>query len=82
MNSMQLTRKEASTMTISSLKESLTGDRIESLSAMQKELRDLTQELHQLNSTNRVLAHRARTSIQELMSIFNSDGVRVCNVTV
>jgi len=82
MNSMQLTRREASSMTISSLKESLTGERIGNLSAMQLELRNLTHELHQINLTNRVLAHRARTSIQEILSVFNSDGVRVCNVTV
>ncbi len=54
----------------------------DSLVELQEKLRGLAQQLQEINAINRVLTHRARTSVREVMSFIEDNNVQVCNVRV
>ncbi len=77
-----ISAKEASQVALSSLYPFLGMNSYEDFRTLQADLSALLSEWQSLNSTNRVLAFRARTSVKEILSFFSESDTRVCNVVV
>ena len=77
-----ISSKEAAQVSLSTLYPFLGMNDYEDFRNLQQELTSLLAEWQSLNSTNRVLAFRARTNIKEILTFFAESDVRVCNVVV
>lgn len=74
--------REAAALPLTEVLAKTEGRERDALAHLQTELRKLTGQLQEINSINRVLTHRARTGVREVMSFIEDNDVRVCNVTV
>jgi len=77
-----VSRKEAATLKLSNLEEKIENEEVcAEIKKMRKTLRGMIDQLHNLNSTNRLLTNRARTNIKDMME-YITGGRTVCNVEV
>lgn len=74
--------REATQVPLSEIISKTEADEREALIGLQEKLRRLTQQLQEINAINRVLTHRARTSVREVMSFIEDNNVQVCNVRI
>lgn len=74
--------REAAALPLTEVLVKTEGQERDALLHLQTELRKLTVQLQEINAINRVLTHRARTGVREVMSFIEDNDVRVCNVTV
>lgn len=78
---LKIDRVKASSMKLSDVAELLNESNKSSINKYKNELQSLTSELNSINTTNRILANRAKHSVNELLNIF-TEGNTVCNVKV
>lgn len=74
--------KEAASITLSGLIDNLPETQRPFLQSMQADFAQAVKKLHELNTTNRVLATRARTNAKEILNIFTEHQVFVLNTRV
>jgi hypothetical protein len=74
-------RTKASYMRLSELAELVDKTFSILINNYKDELYDISSELYSLNTTNRILANRAKHSVNEMMNIFTKDNA-VCNVKI
>ncbi len=79
---LNISTKEASQIAMSELIPTLDGYQQDIFKKLQSELAELVTKWQSLNSTNRVLAFRARASVKEILTFFAESDVRVCNVRI
>lgn len=79
---LKLSRKEANELKLSSLERALFADEKIEMHNLRIELKKLIDKVQNFNSMNRILANRARTSVQELIKILTNGTNHVCNVRV
>ena len=79
---LNISTKEASQIAMSELIPSLEDNQQDIFKKLQSELSELVIKWQSVNSTNRVLAFRARASVKEILAFFAESDVRVCNVCV
>ncbi len=81
-NLLGLGRAEAQKLTLSSLEKYFTGEEQSEIIKLRKELKRLLENINSVNITNRVLANRARRSVQEVLQIVTNGGNHFYNVKV
>ncbi len=77
-----ITDRDATTMSLSAIISKTESDERKALIGLQEKLSGLTRQLQEINAINRVLTHRARTSVREVMSFIEDNNVQVCNVRI
>lgn len=82
MNWMGLTRIEAMNLKLSSIEKRLNGEELIEIKRLRIALKKLVSNLQNLNNTNRVLANRAKSSIQNIMMMFVGGGHQMFNVKI
>lgn len=77
-----MTRKQASSTTMTSLEKMTDFESSEKLKILKKTISSMLSKLNQFNSLNRVLAHRALNNVNFILSNFSNGSSFVCNVKV
>ena len=81
-NWLGISRKEALKMTLSDVLGHLSADDSKEMVNMKKNLNAIVSKLYNINLLNRVLANRAKNSINEILCHYTNGSNRVCNVTI
>ncbi len=82
MSWMRIGRRDAVNLKLSLIKKHVENPDISTaIRELQKSLRSLIEQLQVLNTTNRLLTNRARTSIKEMMEMITG-GNSMCNVKI
>ena len=81
-NWLGISRAEAQKLKLSNLESYFTGEELSEIVRLRKELKSLLNKLNSVNLTNRVLANRARRSVQEVLQIITNGGNHFYNVKV
>lgn len=79
---LKISRKAAAEMKLSALEGFFNPEEVAELRKIKKELKTKLAKLAEINSTNRILANRARSSARHMLSLFSDGKNRVCNVKV
>ncbi|MCX6146686.1 MAG: flagellar protein FlgN [Candidatus Kapabacteria bacterium] len=82
MNWMGISRMEAVNLKLSSIERRLEGAQMLEIKRLRIALKKLVSNLQNLNNTNRVLANRAKSSIQNMMMMFVGGGHQMFNVKI
>lgn len=82
MNWLAVSRNEAQGIGMSQLEKRFKNEELKELKDLRKALKQLLTNLQTLNSTNRMLANRARSSISEMMGVMTNGRNHVYNVRV
>jgi flagellar biosynthesis/type III secretory pathway chaperone len=78
----RISRKDAASITLSSLEKHYETEDLNELRKLRLELRALTSKLQAQNSMNRVLANRAKMSVGEILNMFTNGSKHICNIKV
>ncbi|MCX6155577.1 MAG: flagellar export chaperone FlgN [Candidatus Kapabacteria bacterium] len=79
---LNIQRKDASEIKLSNLEKAIPAADLNVFHQLQDALKKSIEKLNFLNTLNRVLANRARYSVQQIISIFTNGNNHVCNVKV
>ncbi len=79
---LKITKTSASKMTMSQLINFSDKNNFRVLSLMQESMNSLSEQLQNLNLSNRVLSNRAKNSVGELIDILTNGTNNACNVRV
>ena len=82
MNWLNINRTDAINLKLSSIERKLPQNQMVELRRIRLRFKKMVTKLHSLNTTNRVLANRARNSVQNILMTFTNGGNRVFNVKV
>ncbi len=82
MNWMGLSRIQAMNLKLSSIEKRLKGEEMIEIKRLRIAMKKLVSNLQNLNNTNRVLANRAKGSIQNIMMMFVGGGHQMFNVKI
>ncbi len=77
-----LTKKEASSIWLSEIESTVKTEEIAELRQLKKSLSTKINQLNNLNSTNRLLANRARSNVNQIISVISDGNNHLCNVKV
>ena len=77
-----VSRKEALSITLSSLENKFSGDEASELNILKNSIKKLVSKLNGYNSINRVLANRGMNNVKEMLTFFSKSSNFVCNVKV
>ncbi|MFP4369934.1 MAG: flagellar protein FlgN [Candidatus Kapaibacterium sp.] len=75
-------RAAAADIRLSQLEKYFEGDELMEVKILRKKLKNLLDRLQDLNTSNRVLANRARSGVAEALSLFTNGRQNVCNVRI
>lgn len=82
MNWLRISRNDAHQMQLSSIESKLQGESHSELKSMRENLKGLIDKLNNLNTTNRILANRAKHSVSQSLSSLTNGSNHVYNVKV
>ncbi len=74
--------KDAVKIRLSSIEKHCKGLDLVKIKKFKEDINKVVTEIHTNNSTNRVLANRARSSVQQILSVFTNGMNYVCNVKI
>ncbi|MBX3045303.1 MAG: flagellar protein FlgN [Candidatus Kapabacteria bacterium] len=79
---LNITRTSAAKMTMTQILNFSDSENYSVLALMQDSMNSLTNQLFNLNLSNRILSNRAKHSVTELISVLTNGTNNVCNVKV
>lgn len=79
MNWLGINSNDALSLKLSTLEKKLDKENMKKLRPLRLELQKLVLELQSLTNTNRVLVNRAKSSVQNIMSLFTRNGNQIVN---
>ncbi len=74
--------KDAAKIRLSSFEKHARGEELEMIKKMKDDFRGIFVEMHEKNTSNRVLANRAKSGVERMISLFSNGNNIVCNVKV
>ncbi len=77
-----LSKKDASGIWLSEIEQKVKTEEVAELRQIKKSLSIKINKLSNLNSTNRLLANRARNNVNQIISIISDGNNHLCNVKV
>lgn len=77
-----INRTEASKMTLTSLERNSKSEEVREIRKLKKNMNKMVNILQELNLGNRLLANRAKNSVNTMMTAFANGRSNVCNVKV
>lgn len=77
-----LSKKEASSIWLSEIEQKVKTEELAELRQIKKSLSIKINKLSNLNSTNRLLANRARNNVNQIISVISDGNNHLCNVKV
>ena len=80
---LSISRVEASQLRLSEIEKTVEGENKIDLRRIRIAMKKIVAELQEVNTTNRLLSNRAKTSVSNIISVLNSrNGRKVCDVKV
>jgi flagellar biosynthesis/type III secretory pathway chaperone len=79
---LKITQAEARNFRLSIIEQHVNGDELKEVRKLKKDMRKLLSYIHNTISTNRVLAHRAQNTINQIIYIFTNGTNHVFNVRI
>jgi len=79
---LNLSRKGATELKLSALERKVPENELQEFITLRTKLKVAMKKLGSINTMNRILANRARFSVEQMISLFTNGNKHVCNVKV